>query len=196
MTDIKTGAYPQTVIGSNGNSGVLLVDATALINFDRIGSLDTLLAADRTVVITPEVRIEAVNNGLTSSNPAVFASAQRIASWIELHASLGDVEVKASDPNRAQLTGTGAGENSIRADAAFLGASMATISFNYSGVSSDLRPLVQQAVNKVFTDPTIRSQIGNQADSLTTQFGHASTAVGLKSSICHCAIVLDIGSIL
>ena len=49
---------------------------------------------------------------------------------------------------------------------------MATISFNYSGVSSDLKPFVQQALNKVFTDPTIRSQIGNQAETLTIKFEH------------------------
>jgi hypothetical protein len=121
MADLRTGAYPQVVSGGGAASGVLLVDTTALINFDRIGNLDTLLAASRTIIIMPEVQKEAVINGLASSNPAVFASAQRIDSWIQLHSSLGDVEVKASDPNRPQFTGAGAGENSIRADATFLG---------------------------------------------------------------------------
>jgi hypothetical protein len=51
---------------------------------------------------------------------------------------------------------------------------VAAISFNYTGVSSDLKPLVQQALNKVFADPSIRSQIGNQAtETLTIKFDHA-----------------------
>jgi hypothetical protein len=123
VTEITTGAFPQTVVSGNSGSGVLFVDSVALINFDRIGNLDTLLAADRTVIVTPEVLKEAVSDGLASNNPAVFASAQRIGSWVQLHSSLGDVKVDASDPNRAQFTGTGAGEKSILADAAFLNGS-------------------------------------------------------------------------
>ncbi len=121
MTDIRTAAYPQTVVGGNSGSGVLFANSVALINFDRIGNLDTLLAANRTVIVTPEVMKEAVTNALTSNNPVVFASAQRMNSWIQLHSSLGEVQVTASDPNRAQFTGPGAGENSIKADAGFLG---------------------------------------------------------------------------
>ncbi|HSQ20084.1 MAG TPA: hypothetical protein VLR92_06880, partial [Blastocatellia bacterium] len=119
MTDVDvTYAFPTVVIGDSA-SGALLLDSNILINFDRIGSLDTLLAAHRTILITPEVFREVVTNGLASSNPNVVASASRISSWIQLHP--GDVQVVQSDPNRSIFTGPGPGEASVLADAAYLG---------------------------------------------------------------------------
>src|SRR3954470_10989094 len=51
---------------------------------------------------------------------------------------------------------------------------MATISVNYSGVASSLKPQVQQALNTIINDPAIRGQINNQqASTLTFQFNHA-----------------------
>ena len=56
---ISTNAFPQIVNGG-ARSGYLLVDSNVLINFDRIGSLDTLLTANRKIVITLEVYREVV----------------------------------------------------------------------------------------------------------------------------------------
>jgi Ca2+-binding RTX toxin-like protein len=119
MAEFITNAFRTVVNNTNDRSQLLFVDSTALINFDRIGRLDTLLAADRTVVVTPEVYREAVANGLASSNPVAFSSAQRIDSWLTLHSSLGDVLKSA--PNRAPFTGSGAGEASIKEDVKSLG---------------------------------------------------------------------------
>ncbi|HXQ72606.1 MAG TPA: hypothetical protein VN844_19070 [Pyrinomonadaceae bacterium] len=52
--------FQGVVVSRDGSPGLLFPDNTALINFDRLGSLDTLLAANRIVFITPEVEFEAV----------------------------------------------------------------------------------------------------------------------------------------
>lgn len=49
--------FQGVVLSRDGSPGLLFADNTALINFDRLGSLDTLLAANRTVFITPRGRI-------------------------------------------------------------------------------------------------------------------------------------------
>ena len=53
---------------------------------------------------------------------------------------------------------------------------MATISINTSGLAGNMKPQVQQALNTIINDPTIRGQIGNnQANTLTFQFRHSGT---------------------
>jgi hypothetical protein len=124
MSDGNITVFGGVVLRVNEAPGLLFVDSTALINFDRIGGtagLDTLLASNRTVVITPEVRKEAVEDGFAAGKTA---SAQRILSWIDLHSALGDVQAEPINPNRplfttADANNKGPGEQSILADAAF-----------------------------------------------------------------------------
>lgn len=99
MADIQTQAFPGIVSGGNRPSKALFVDSTALINFDRVGgvgALDTLLAANRNVIITKEVEREVVIDALASSNPFVNASGQRIRAWIDSHQDR--VQVAPVDP--------------------------------------------------------------------------------------------------
>ncbi len=49
---------------------------------------------------------------------------------------------------------------------------MTTISINTSGLSSDMKPQVVQAINKIISDPILRPQINSQAETLTFQFEH------------------------
>ncbi len=120
MAELKTAAFAGLVRSRGTASADLFVDTNILINFDRIGKLDAILAANRLIVITPEVRREAVDDALASGNPAVVASALRIDQWIESNKTAGRVQVVASDPNREPFTGPGAGERSIVADVAYL----------------------------------------------------------------------------
>jgi hypothetical protein len=128
MTDVQTVQttfFPGVVRGGTNPSGVLFVDADILIKFEKIGKLDTLFAANRVVIITPEVRREAVDDAQRSSDPDVRLSGQRIGQWIDSNrpgsnSASGVVEVTASDPNRPVFTGTDSGEQSILADVAFL----------------------------------------------------------------------------
>jgi hypothetical protein len=113
MADTSTYAY-RNLVTSGDRSRILYVDSVTLINFDRIGKLDTLLDANRIVVITPEVRQEAALDGLTSTNPGAPESASRIGLWIQSQEALGNAQVIAFDPGRPRYTGAGAGDQSIR----------------------------------------------------------------------------------
>jgi hypothetical protein len=48
MTNVSS--FPDVYVGTR--TGVLFVDANTLINFDKAGALDLLLAANRAVIIT------------------------------------------------------------------------------------------------------------------------------------------------
>src|SRR5436190_2279028 len=111
-TSYSTSAFPEIVVGTQSSSAVLLLDSDVIIKFDSIGSLPTLLATNRTIIITPEVFNEVVTRALANPNPAVQASGQRIASWI----SQSGIGVQQSDPTRPVETGSGAGERSLLAD--------------------------------------------------------------------------------
>jgi hypothetical protein len=50
----STHAFPNVVVGSQSNSAVLLVDSDVLIKYQKVGALDALLSANRTIIITPE----------------------------------------------------------------------------------------------------------------------------------------------
>jgi hypothetical protein len=84
MAQIRARAtvFPDVNMGSRPGVGVLFVDANTLINLDRAGRLDALLAPNRTVIVTPEVEREAVLDGYLNDNPDVQASASRIDAWI------------------------------------------------------------------------------------------------------------------
>jgi hypothetical protein len=117
MSDNSTFGFRDLI--TNGDRGrIMFVDTVTLINFDRIGQLDKLLDANRTIIITPEVQKEAVLDGYSSGSPGAQASAGRIDLWLQSHS--GDVKVMASEPNRMQFAGKDAGDNSIRADVAYL----------------------------------------------------------------------------
>jgi hypothetical protein len=120
MADVSTFAF-RDLVTSGDRSRFLFVDSSALINFDKIGKLDTLLDANRIVVITPEVRQEAAVDGLTSTNPGAPESASRIGLWIQSQEALGHAQVIAFDPDRPRYTGAGAGDQSIRDDIRYLG---------------------------------------------------------------------------
>jgi hypothetical protein len=126
----RTHAYPNVVVGNQSPSAVLFVDSDVLIKFQKVGALDDLLAANRTIIITPEVFNDAVTKALTSSNQDVVVSALAIGSWIDQHAT-----VVASDPNRQLFTGPDAGERSMLADAAFRAAN----GFDVVAASDDKR---------------------------------------------------------
>jgi Ca2+-binding RTX toxin-like protein len=128
MADVNITTVRPDVVADNQSSMLLLVDASTLINFDRIDELDTLLAANRKIVVPPEVFAEAVANGLTSSNPLVVASAQRIQAWVSQHAT-----VEPFPPSRAIGSGAGAGEQAVMADAGYLVAN----GFNVVALSDD-----------------------------------------------------------
>ena len=112
-------AFTDTVT-TGGRSGLMFVDTNILVNFDRIGKLDTLLAANRQIVITPEVFREAVVDAQASNNPNAVASAGRILEWINQKESIGNVTVDPSNPGRSEFVGKDAGERSIVADVQFL----------------------------------------------------------------------------
>ncbi|WP_316206865.1 calcium-binding protein, partial [Bradyrhizobium sp. SZCCHNR2017] len=113
----NTNAYPQIVNSGSSTSGYLLIDTNILINFDRIGALDTLLKANRRIIVVNEVYTEAVTRGLASPKPDAVASATRIDAWINSHSS--NVTVTAWDPTRPIITGKDPGERAITQDFAY-----------------------------------------------------------------------------
>jgi hypothetical protein len=119
--------FQGVVVSHNGSPGLLFPDNTALLNFDRLGSLDTLLAANRIVFTTPEVEFEAVQKAIATNDPAKIASANRISEWIRVHEASGEVQSSTTlNPTRPLFTEQdpiskqGIGEQSILAEIAYL----------------------------------------------------------------------------
>jgi hypothetical protein len=83
MADPQTFFQRGIVQSGSSPSGFLFVDADILIKFEKIGALNTLFAANRVVIITPEVRGEAVDDAIATGDPKKIASAQTIAAWIQ-----------------------------------------------------------------------------------------------------------------
>jgi len=94
----------------------MFVDTNILANFERIGQLDALLAANRLIIITPEVYEEAVHDAIATGDPQKMASGQRIEGWVNANKSQGNVRIDPINPDRALKTGKDAGEESISAD--------------------------------------------------------------------------------
>jgi hypothetical protein len=81
MTDL-THAFPDVVVANQSPSAVLFVDSDVLIKFQKVGALDALLTANRTIYITPEVFNDAVTKAVANANPAVVASGLALGAWI------------------------------------------------------------------------------------------------------------------
>ena len=88
-TILNISSFAHVISNGNKPTGALFVDADSLIKFQKTDSLDTLLAANRIVYVTPEVFNDAVTKGLSSSNSAVVTSAQKIDQWIQSGAASG-----------------------------------------------------------------------------------------------------------
>jgi hypothetical protein len=69
----STAGFPNAV-GSQSSSAVLLLDSDVLIKYEAVGALDALLAANRAIIVTPEVYNDAVTKALASPKPCLVAS--------------------------------------------------------------------------------------------------------------------------
>src|SRR6266852_5891144 len=97
--DDQLKVFPDIVSGESNSSRIMFVDANILANFDRIGRLDALLAANRVLIVTPEVYTEAVQNAIKTNDPDKAASGQRIDNWIQSNADRGNVRTGPVNPN-------------------------------------------------------------------------------------------------